>query len=453
MISQMLMAALSLAVNYATIAVGNVAAASSGTAAVTPALPTPISAGDLLLLVCETANEAITTPTGWTIAPSSPQSTGTAAATTATRLSIFYKIATGSDTAPVIADPGDHLIARIMSFTGVDQTTPFNANAGGVNGTASTAVTVPTLTTTVDNAFILMCASWVTDTATAQGSAYTNAALTGITERMNSSTTSGNGGGFAVASGVKAVAGSVGTSAMTLATSSAAAMIVLALTPAIIPPNNGVRSALLHFNGTAGATTIVNSDGALTWTAYGTAALITTNKKFGTAALDLSGAGYIRSNESVDWPDQFNLSIQGYRTGYTGTLLSVGEDGIAGGFRVYQYVNQFELAIFTGTTGGGTPIIQLTNTPMGEPTTAWANLDISRDVAGLWRLTFNGVVPAGGSATNTTAISGRVTIGEMFQAGAPVAGSPNYIYDEAQLIGGDDNHVAFPFTPPAAEFT
>jgi hypothetical protein len=450
MIGQMLMSVAFAAVTYATIAIGNVAAASSGTGAVTPALPTGIASGDLLILLCETANEAVTTPTGWTIAPSSPQSTGTAAATTATRLSIFYRIATGSDSAPVIADPGDHLIAQIMAFTGVDQTTPFNASAGDVNASASTAVTVPAVTTTCDNAWILACCSWVTDTATAQASGQTNANLSGGAERMDASTTSGNGGGFSVVTGLLALAGNSGTTAVTLATSSQSAKIALALQPAIVAPNNGVRSSLLHFNGTAGSTTIVNSDGVLTFTAYGAAALTTTTKKFGTAAMDLSGSSYYRSAESVDWSGQFSLAIQGYRTGYTGTLLSVGEDGVAGGFRIYQYVNQFEMAVFTGTTGGGTPIIQLTNTPMGEPSSGFRHLEITRDGAGMVRIFVNGAVVA--SVTDTTAFSGRLTVGEMFQAGAPVAGSPNYIYDEQQTIGGDANHTSA-FTAPSAEYS
>src|SRR5262245_9971571 len=68
------------------------------------------SAGQLLLLVVETENEAITltTANGFVEITNSPQSAGTAATDPANRIGVYYKRAAGSDSAPVVADSGNH---------------------------------------------------------------------------------------------------------------------------------------------------------------------------------------------------------------------------------------------------------------------------------------------------------------------------------------------------------
>ena len=67
---------------------------SSGTGAITPALPGSMAAGDIILLFVETANQtaSISNQNGgtWTQVTSSPQGTGTAASTSATRLTAFW---------------------------------------------------------------------------------------------------------------------------------------------------------------------------------------------------------------------------------------------------------------------------------------------------------------------------------------------------------------------------
>lgn len=206
----------------------------SGTGAVTWPLPASFAERDLLVWVAESANQAVpTAPTGATQVGSSPQGTGTAAATTATRLTVFAKIATGSETTNSAGDAGDHTLVSCFAIRGAHQTLSdaLHVVAGDVAASASTSVTCPGGTTTVPNCLILNIVSNATDSATAQGSAWANANLGSVTERLDFGTTSGNGGGITVISGTLATAGSIGGTTGTLATSSVQGRITLAIRP------------------------------------------------------------------------------------------------------------------------------------------------------------------------------------------------------------------------------
>lgn len=205
-----------------------VGAVANNVGAISPGLPAGTVAGDLLVMFLETANEAITVA-GWTQLPtSSPQGTGTLG----TRLSVFYRVATGTDPTTT-SDSGDHQIGRIVGISGFNPTAPIDSSAGGVRSAAGTTATVPGPTTTQASCLILAASSHDLDQS---GGAFTtaswaNANLTAITERINNSCTDGNGGGLAVASGVKATAGAVGNTTVTVL-SSIGGMIALAIAPA-----------------------------------------------------------------------------------------------------------------------------------------------------------------------------------------------------------------------------
>lgn len=207
----------------------------SGTGAITAGLPSGIQTDDLLLLVVESANETITVNTsGWTQLASSPQGTGTAAGTAATRLAVYWRWVDGTEANTSIADSGNHTIATIAAYRGVDTTSPLNAQAGTVNASASTTCTFPSITTTVDNCLVLLInARALPDSNTnTQTTNHTNANLTGIVTDVQYNTSAGNGGGFCVASGLKASAGSVGSSTATNSTSTVTGVVTLALAPA-----------------------------------------------------------------------------------------------------------------------------------------------------------------------------------------------------------------------------
>ena len=147
----------------------------NGIGALTVPQPTGIQNGDLLMLFVETANEVVTTPTGYTIAPSSPQGTGTAGAAGGTRLSVFYKIAGTSEGSVSVADSGDHQDAVILAFRNVDDLNPFNTSSGGVQATAATSLTLPSVTTSRSQCMIVNAVGTDNDlNTTANFSAWAN---------------------------------------------------------------------------------------------------------------------------------------------------------------------------------------------------------------------------------------------------------------------------------------
>lgn len=204
----------------------------SGVGAIAPALPYTYIKDDLLMLFVESANQAITTPSGWTQVTNSPQSTGTAGAAGGVRLGVFYRLATGPIvSAPSIADTGDHTTAVILCFRKVDTTTPIDISAGGVLATAGTTITLSSVTTTVAKVLTLLCVANDRDFSGASLSAWSNGSLTSITELFDGCTTAGTGGGIGVASGIKTVAGSTGTSQVTNGASVTAAHMTIGLRP------------------------------------------------------------------------------------------------------------------------------------------------------------------------------------------------------------------------------
>ena len=200
----------------------------SGTGGVTPAWPAH-AVNDVALLFCESAGgQAVTlsTPNGFAAVANSPQATG--AGTAGTRLTVFWARATSTTmAAPVVADPGDHVYCRILTYRGVIAAgNPWDVTAGGVKN----LVTVSGVTTTMPNTRVVQIAARDDDSAAAGFSAQTNANLTGITERSDAGTTSGNGGGLGIWDGVMPSAGATGDTTANV-TSSVHAFLTIALRP------------------------------------------------------------------------------------------------------------------------------------------------------------------------------------------------------------------------------
>ncbi|HVY06674.1 MAG TPA: PA14 domain-containing protein, partial [Burkholderiales bacterium] len=221
------------------------AAGTAQSATGTATVPWPThQPGDIALLFVEsTGGQAATlsTAAGFVQVTNSPQNTGTT--TNGTRITVFWARATSSAMAsPVVADPGDHVYAQILTYRGVIATgNPWDVTGGGVKATASTSVTVSGVTTTVANTLVVQAVARDNDSAAAAFSAQTNANLTGITEQSDAGTTSGNGGGFGVWDGAKATAGATGNTTATV-TSSINAFLTIALKPEV--PTLGNVSAL-----------------------------------------------------------------------------------------------------------------------------------------------------------------------------------------------------------------
>ena len=226
----------------------------SGTAGLSVPVPSGIAQNDLLILVVESANQAIATPSGWTQVTNSPQFTGTAAAAGGVRLAVFYKIAGASEGSVTVADTGDHTVAQIFAWRGVDTTTPIPQSAGAVDASATASLSCPAVTTTRNNCVIVNAIALdkdLNDTDTL--SAHANASLTTLTEHHDQTVASGVGGGIAVLSGVKATAGASGNTTATGDTSTTHAYLTFAIQPPAV--DNTTADVLLRLGSNAKITT------------------------------------------------------------------------------------------------------------------------------------------------------------------------------------------------------
>jgi len=197
--------------------------------ALTVTWPGTQSEGDVALLFLETVWTDTVSVSGWTELASSPQ--GTAAG--AHKLSVFRKVVGASESSVSIADPGNHGIAQILVFSGVDTTTPINASSGYSDTSALTALTIPAVTTTEADCAIVHIAGTGRDiNSTSNFSGWANTNLTSITEIANATTALANGGGFGAAWGILSTAGSSGDATVTQGAAITWSGITVALTPA-----------------------------------------------------------------------------------------------------------------------------------------------------------------------------------------------------------------------------
>lgn len=203
----------------------------SGAGDLSVAALTGTQAGDIILLFVESANQTISTPSGYSVL-ATQVGTGTAAAAGGVRIATFYRIlADAADTSTTVSDSGNHTTAIKMLFrdTPVIQGNFFVA-ATSTQGTASTSMTFPAVTTATDESLVILSVALDTDAdSTATVGTVTNANLSNITEIHDQTVSTNAGGGLAVITGEKATAGSTGTSTATGSTSVTRAYTTIAL--------------------------------------------------------------------------------------------------------------------------------------------------------------------------------------------------------------------------------
>jgi hypothetical protein len=220
----------------------SVGAEFTSTGVPTATLPGTHATDDILVLAIQQSNEAVyAAPTGYTrIGPSN--GIGAAATAGSTKLSLFWKRDGGAESAPTLTDSGDHTYGMMFAVRGCRNTgDPFVI--GGMNWkfTTSTAGSGPKSVTFGDNRLVVDIFAGSADNAGAEGSSLTNADLTSLTEQFDNGTTDGTGGFIYVASGVRAVAGTVTNTTVTWANTSVDVCTRLHFLPADDEMMHGTR--------------------------------------------------------------------------------------------------------------------------------------------------------------------------------------------------------------------
>lgn len=211
-----------------------VGATAAGLGAVTPAFPGGYTAvaDDVAVTFAETDTaDTLTPPTNWAPITNANVSSGTT-----TRLWAIWRRLTASESAPQIADAGNHIVARMIVLRGCVTTgNPWDQAQPSTELVADTTVSITGVTTGVADCLVLAAFGTGQDIgSTAGATGWTNANLTGLTEQMDNWNTAGTGGGFAVASGVKATAGATGNTTATLSlTANFKAQLCIAFKPQI----------------------------------------------------------------------------------------------------------------------------------------------------------------------------------------------------------------------------
>ncbi|TPJ95598.1 hypothetical protein FJ872_33005 [Mesorhizobium sp. B2-5-9] len=214
--------------------IGTGAPATSDGTATSVGLPAGIQVNDILLLSISSSNTTVdtdgtvSTPAGWSIVANSPQSIQAGSA--GCRLSVFWRRATGSDTAPSVSSVG-HLAASISAFRGCPTTgNPWDTTAGDTVLSSST-VTMPSVTTTKDKCMVVLVVANTLSGTSGITSGYTNANLTGLAELADVQTNLGGGGGVAIAAGVMLLAGATGTTSATVTGGNRQGRLTISLQP------------------------------------------------------------------------------------------------------------------------------------------------------------------------------------------------------------------------------
>jgi sialidase-1 len=217
----------------------------SGTDVITPSLPSGLVPGDVLMLFVQTAGPRayvvdVNGGTWLAVArgAASPQSVGTGS--DEVHLTAYYSRYNGTQGAPTVSDSGDHQLAMILAFRGVVSSgVPWDAVDGNTRAENTTSAFAPGATTTVPNTLVVGAIATAQPAAdgTNSFSGWNNSnGMVNLTERVDVSTSAGNGGALGIATANFAPAGvSYGRMNVTLAVPSYKAMLSAALKPEVAP--------------------------------------------------------------------------------------------------------------------------------------------------------------------------------------------------------------------------
>ena len=190
-------------------------------------------ARDLGLLILETAaGDDTVTASGWTHVAGSPLEDVSGGA--GSKFQLLWKHAT-TDSEPAVSlpDGGNHSLGCITVFRGGPLGgLPFSAVATATKTSASTLATLPSVAVSVPNTLVLLLCSRPNDNnSTSVYGEPVNAALTQLAKRLEGGTSHGNGGGFALFTGLMTTPGPVPATTVSQTVSTTNACFSLALPP------------------------------------------------------------------------------------------------------------------------------------------------------------------------------------------------------------------------------
>lgn len=212
------------------------------------------------------------------------------------------------------------------------------------------------------------------------------------------------------------------------------------------PPSPANVKLLLHFDGTNGQTTTVDSSpSARTMTRVDTAVLDTSIKKFGVSSGLLGGSPGFSATDSADWAfGSGKFTIEGW------IYITVAPSATRG--IIYQFGGSSDfgwwlghisgaLTFYYSLTGSDTPDIHFAWTPTLNQ---WYHLAVDRDASNILRLYIDGVVVASATVAGTFFDSTRVLNvgGSTFFTGVTAN------YDDWRIVKGEAVYGGA-FTPPS----
>lgn len=239
----------------------------TGDAVVPDPLGGAYNVGDLIILIVETANEPTTlsVPNGFVEETAYRFGTGTPGAANAIGIQVFWKFATSGTNGCTVLDSGDHTVAQpyVFDWGGLQtSSSPFATVSREAYSSGSTLHS-PAHTTRQNNESIIAIFANAVSSTSEQISSEDNLSLSGGTSWSFGQTTSGVGGGFDTANGVKTTAGTFAADTWTGTMAGATPLVVvqIGILDSTSPPTQGLHPTLTvtpaTFGGTSGGVEMI----------------------------------------------------------------------------------------------------------------------------------------------------------------------------------------------------
>ena len=196
-------------------------------------------------------------------------------------------------------------------------------------------------------------------------------------------------------------------------------------------------SSLLHLNGANGSTVFTdNGPSPKTWSSVSSAALSTSNFRFGTASLSLNGTSqYISTPQSTAFDfgtGDFTIEAWVYRNN-TSTFSIFGK---ALSTTISSY-------LYCGGAGGTQLVFNANDENLNAgsvPSGAWIHVAATRNI-GITRIFVNGALVGTSTLQDTCAtVSGVATIGSYFD-GTTASNFANGLIDELRITKGIARYI------------